>query len=329
MPHARVRLRAPAPRREGPRRSAARRRGCRAVSEPRGHPRGRRGPRRGAGLPQRLRAPGGPRRADDAPAAARLRARRASGSSSSAPSTATTARSTAAWPRSPSASASPAWPRATSTRTRPPARGCRTPSWPSASTPRSTPPSPCAAATTATSSPRRRRWPRASPTTPTRSPRPSAWPTRLRFDLTSDLGYRYPGAEDGGADRKLAEVCHGCFEARYPLGSKLRAEAAARLEDELRLIAALGLSGFFLLHREMLELARDVAVEVRGPTPSARCCRPGAGAGRRCPRSSATSRASRTSTRSPTSCCSGASSTRRSRRCPTSTSTSRATCARS
>ena len=44
----------------------------------------------------------------------------------------------------------------------------------------------------------------------------------LHFDLTSDLGYRYPGAEDGGADRKLAEVCHGCFEARYPVGSRLR-----------------------------------------------------------------------------------------------------------
>ncbi len=40
------------------------------------HPRGRRGPRRGPGLPQRLRAPGSPRRADHAPAAARVRARR-------------------------------------------------------------------------------------------------------------------------------------------------------------------------------------------------------------------------------------------------------------
>ena len=40
------------------------------------HPRGRRGPRRGPGLPQRLRAPGRPRRADHAPAAARLRSRR-------------------------------------------------------------------------------------------------------------------------------------------------------------------------------------------------------------------------------------------------------------
>ena len=101
----------------------------------------------------------------------------------------------------------------------------------------------------------------------------------LRFDLTSDLGYRYPGAEDAEADRKLAEVCHGCFEARYPMGSKLRAEAAARLEDELRLIAKLGLSGFFLLHREMLELARDVAIEVRGSDTVRALLPPGRGRG--------------------------------------------------
>jgi error-prone DNA polymerase len=101
----------------------------------------------------------------------------------------------------------------------------------------------------------------------------------LHFDLTSDLGYRYPGAEDGGADRKLAEVCHGCFEARYPMGSALRAQAAARLEEELSLIAALGLSGFFLLHREMLELAREVAVEVRGRSTARALLPPGRGRG--------------------------------------------------
>ena len=101
----------------------------------------------------------------------------------------------------------------------------------------------------------------------------------LRFDLTSDLGYRYPGAEDSGADRKLAAVCHGCFEARYPVGSRLRTEAAARLEDELRLIAKLGLSGFFLLHREMLELARDVAIEVRGSDTVRALLPPGRGRG--------------------------------------------------
>jgi error-prone DNA polymerase len=86
----------------------------------------------------------------------------------------------------------------------------------------------------------------------------------LCFDLTSDLGYRYPGAEDAGADRALAEICHACFEERYPLGSVHRAEAEVRLEEELRVIDSLGLAGFFVLHREILELAREVAVQVRG-----------------------------------------------------------------
>ncbi|HYY04975.1 MAG TPA: DNA polymerase III subunit alpha, partial [Candidatus Limnocylindria bacterium] len=101
----------------------------------------------------------------------------------------------------------------------------------------------------------------------------------LCFDLTEDLGYRYPGAEDETADRQLAEICHACFESRYPVGSKLRAEAAARLDDELRLIADLGLSGFFLLHREMLELAREVAVEVRGRDTVRALLPPGRGRG--------------------------------------------------
>ena len=53
---------------------------------------------------------------------------------------------------------------------------------------------------------------------------PGIW---FRDDTTArrPLDFRAP------ADRKLAEVCHGCFEARYPVGSKLRVEAAARLED--------------------------------------------------------------------------------------------------
>src|SRR3954469_15446780 len=87
----------------------------------------------------------------------------------------------------------------------------------------------------------------------------------LTFDLTSDLGYRYPGAEDPDAPRKLAEVCAAQFDVRYPAGNAVRAEAQRRLEEELRVIDGLGLAGFFLLHRDLLELALEVAVEVRGP----------------------------------------------------------------
>ena len=98
---------------------------------------------------------------------------------------------------------------------------------------------------------------------------------RLEFDLTEDLGYRYPGSEDPTADRGLAELCWAKVEERYPG----RSDAVARLEEELRVIRHLGLSGFFLLHRDMLELAREVACEVRGPESSRRLLPPGRGRG--------------------------------------------------
>ncbi|HSJ18029.1 MAG TPA: error-prone DNA polymerase [Solirubrobacterales bacterium] len=101
---------------------------------------------------------------------------------------------------------------------------------------------------------------------------------RLRFDLTSDLGYRYPGSEDLGADRKLAELCRAHLDERYPRGGE-RVEAARRLEEELRVIRSLGLSGFFLLHRDLLELAREVAREVRGPGSARALLPPGRGRG--------------------------------------------------
>jgi error-prone DNA polymerase len=101
----------------------------------------------------------------------------------------------------------------------------------------------------------------------------------LTFDLTSDLGYRYPGAEDAGASRALAEVCQARFDERYPGGSVHRAEATIRLEQELRVIDTLGLAGFFLLHHELLELAREIAVEVRGRDSARALLPPGRGRG--------------------------------------------------
>src|SRR5437764_5076263 len=101
---------------------------------------------------------------------------------------------------------------------------------------------------------------------------------RLRFDLTSDLGYRYPGSEDGSANRRLAELCRHLLAERYA-GRPTRAGAERRLEEELAIIRSLGLSGFFLLHRDLLELAREVAVEVRGPDSARSLLPPGRGRG--------------------------------------------------
>ena len=62
-------------------------------------------------------------------------------------------------------------------------------------------------------------------------------------------------------------------------GDPDRAAAEARLEQELGTIRHLGLSGFFLLHHELLELAREVAAEVRGPASARAVLPPGRGRG--------------------------------------------------
>ena len=51
----------------------------------------------------------------------------------------------------------------------------------------------------------------------------------LRFDLGSDLGYRYPGAEDDGAMRTLVELCDDRLHKRYAEES-----AAVRDHGDLR-----------------------------------------------------------------------------------------------
>jgi error-prone DNA polymerase len=107
---------------------------------------------------------------------------------------------------------------------------------------------------------------------------------QLTFDLRKDLGYRYPGAEQQSSSRRLAELCRAQLEDRYgeqaPAGArKLHAQAHARLEQELGVIDHLGLAGFFLLHHDMLELAREVALEIRGPGSVRALLAPGRGRG--------------------------------------------------
>jgi error-prone DNA polymerase len=104
---------------------------------------------------------------------------------------------------------------------------------------------------------------------------------RLRFDLTEELGYRYPDFSDSPepAIVQLAHVCKRAFEDRYPQGHRLRREAQARLDEELKLIDELGLAGFFLLHWDVLELARECALEVRGRDSPRHVLPPGRGRG--------------------------------------------------
>ena len=111
---------------------------------------------------------------------------------------------------------------------------------------------------------------------------------RLRFDLTSELGYRYPGAEDPDADRTLAEICRGRLELRYA-GERERPEAGAAAgggaagDPQARPLGLLPPCTSICSSSLARSRPRSAA-----PTRRATCCRPDAGAARASARSSAT-----------------------------------------
>ena len=93
------------------------------------------------------------------------------------------------------------------------------------------------------------------------------------FDLTRDLGYRFPdfhGAAHAPAPRALAEMCRARLEERYLAGSEHHVLAVRRLDEELRLIEHHGLSGFFLVYNDLFDLAREVGADVRRGSRRAR-----------------------------------------------------------
>src|SRR5215204_5499369 len=104
---------------------------------------------------------------------------------------------------------------------------------------------------------------------------------RCEFDLTQELGYRYPDFSDQveSAIAQLTRVCNRAFDERYGNANGHKRSARTRLDEELKLIDELGLAGFFLLHHEVLELARDVADEVRGRNSPRNSLPPGRGRG--------------------------------------------------
>jgi error-prone DNA polymerase len=104
---------------------------------------------------------------------------------------------------------------------------------------------------------------------------------RCTFDLTQELGYRYPDFSDGPdpADARLRAICDRAFADRYAGANGHKQAARRRLDEELALISRLGLAGFFLLHWEVLELARECALDVRGAGSPRHALPPGRGRG--------------------------------------------------
>ncbi len=87
------------------------------------------------------------------------------------------------------------------------------------------------------------------------------------------LGYDFPdftrqdGEQEASADEVLAAYCRRRFEDRYPAATtapELRAKASDQLEAELKLVGKHHLAGFFLIYRDLQDLATEVAMDVRG-----------------------------------------------------------------
>ena len=91
---------------------------------------------------------------------------------------------------------------------------------------------------------------------------------RCTFDLTEDLGYELPmpKTESGRSPiEELQFLCRKRLDDRYSSLNEHR-RAVGRLDTELGLVDHNGLAGFFLTYHEVMQLATQVAAEVRGPS---------------------------------------------------------------
>ena len=92
------------------------------------------------------------------------------------------------------------------------------------------------------------------------------------FDITEDLGYEFPDF-DGGGDANaldaLGALCRTRLAERYDRPSREFDEAQDRLDTELALVDLHGLAGFFLVYRDIMELAAEAARDLRGNAPRA------------------------------------------------------------
>ena len=85
---------------------------------------------------------------------------------------------------------------------------------------------------------------------------------RCTFDITRDLGYRfpdYPVPEGFTSQSYLEGLCYQAAERRY---GGITERVKTRLEEEFRLIQKHGLAGFFLIYYEIIQMARQIMIEL-------------------------------------------------------------------
>ena len=85
---------------------------------------------------------------------------------------------------------------------------------------------------------------------------------RCTFDLTRNLRYEFPNypVPDGHTPQSyLEKLCHEAAIRRY---GSITAQVQKRLDEELRLVQKHKLVGFFLIYYEVIQMAREVMIDL-------------------------------------------------------------------
>ena len=85
---------------------------------------------------------------------------------------------------------------------------------------------------------------------------------RCSFELTRDLGYRFPEhpVPEGFTPQTYLE--HLCYEAARRRYDGITERVRARLEEEFSLIRNHDLAGFLLIYHDIIQLAREIMIEL-------------------------------------------------------------------
>ena len=82
------------------------------------------------------------------------------------------------------------------------------------------------------------------------------------FDLTEKLDYNLPSYSVPKGYSTISYLKEICLEAAYRKYGEFNSKIKARLEEELNLIERNKLEGFFLLYRDVIEMAHEIMIEI-------------------------------------------------------------------
>ena len=85
---------------------------------------------------------------------------------------------------------------------------------------------------------------------------------RCTFDLTKDLGYEFPECPTPQGFTPQTYLEHLCREAARRRYGSVGGKVKARLDEEFRLIRKHNLAGFMLIYYEIIQMAREIMIEL-------------------------------------------------------------------